>query len=63
MTSALERHGLISILPNTCEKIISLTIGNLIFKDSFQMLSKSLASLASNLPNEHFIEVKQFLAN
>jgi len=51
------------MLANTREKIISLTIGNVIFKDSFQMLSKSLSSLASNLPNEHFMEVRRFLAN
>ena len=51
------------MLANTREKIISLTVGNVIFKDSFQMLSKSLSSLASNLPNEHFMETRRFLAN
>ena len=63
MQHARERHGKMTMLATTREKIISLTIGNLIFKDSFQMLSKSLASLASNLPKEHFLETRRFLSN
>ena len=63
MQHVRERHGKMQMLANMREKIISLTIGNVIFKDSFQMLSKSLSSLASNLPNEHFMEVRRFLAN
>ena len=63
MQHVRERHVKMKMLAITREKIVFLTVGNVIFKDSYQMLSKSLASLASNLPNEHFMETRRFLAN
>lgn len=39
----------LKVIPRTGEKYLSFSVGEVIFKDSFQFLSESLATLASNL--------------
>ena len=52
IVAALGRYGgkkNIRIIPRTSEKYLSISVGNLIFKDSYQFMSGALAILASNL--------------
>ena len=63
LLNSLKRHGLIRIIPTTAEKLISIQIGPLLFKDSYQMISKGLDSLAQSLPNDRFYELRAFLRN
>ena len=63
LSNSLKRHGLIHIIPTTAEKLISIQIGPLLFKDSYQMISKGLDSLAQSLPNDRFYELRAFLRN
>ena len=63
LLNSLKRHGLIRIIPTTAEKLISIQIGPLLFKDSYQMISKGLDSLAQSLPNDRFYELRAFLSN
>ena len=51
----------ISVIPKTSEKYLSLTIGGLQFKDSYQFLNASLAQLVKDLKDkgsEHFVYTK-----
>ena len=62
--SAVEkRHGEISIIPQNMEKYISFKIGNIIFKDSFAFMNKSLATLIEDLKKEQLINARQYLEN
>ena len=63
LLNSLKRHGLIRIIPTTAEKLISIQIGPLLFKHSYQMISKGLDSLAQSLPNDRFYELRAFLRN
>ena len=63
LSNSLKRNDLIRIIPTTTEKMISIQIGPLLFKDSYQMISKGLDSLAQSLPNDRFYELRAFLRN
>ena len=63
LSNSLKRHGLIQIISATTEKMISIQIGPLLFKGSYQMISKGLDSLAQSLPNDRFYELRAFLSN
>lgn len=47
-------------IPNSSEKFLSFTIGKLRFIDSFQFMACALETLASNLPNEQKVLLKQY---
>ena len=43
---------MLKVIPRTGEKYLSFSVGDVIFKDSFQFISESLSTLASNLRNK-----------
>ena len=63
ISAAKKRHGKIKVIPNTTEKYISFTIGDIVFKDSFAFTQASLDSLSSNLNEEQFINTRKWLEN
>lgn len=42
----------IKVIPRTTEKYLSFSVGSLLFKDSYQFLGESLATLVNNLRNK-----------
>ena len=44
--------NILKVIPRTGEKYLSFSIGDVIFKDSFQFISESLSTLAKNLKNK-----------
>ena len=48
----------INAIPNNMDRYMAFMISNLVFIDSFQFMSSSLASLANNLPKERFHHAK-----
>ena len=54
-----ERHGSVSIVPNSSEKFASFTVGRLRFIDSFQFSSKSLDACAKSMNDNDFRYVKE----
>ena len=51
----------ITVIPNNTEKYMAFYLGkHLAFIDSFQFMSRSLESLANDLPNDKFIYTKKY---
>ena len=61
--AAKPRHGKIKCIPNTAEKYISFSIGDIIFKDSLAMTQASFDSLAKNLTTDQLINTRRWLEN
>ena len=55
------KHGRISAIPKTSEQYISVTIGNLVIKDSVQFMGKSLDSLVKTLDVQDMKISKEYL--
>lgn len=56
--------NILKVIPRTGEKYLSFSIGDVIFKDSFQFISESLATLAKNLKNkgeECFVNLRKYV--
>ncbi len=56
----------LKVIPKTTEKYLSFSIDNLIFKDSYQFLSESLATLATNLKDKgdkYFFNLNKYVKN
>ena len=58
-----KKHGQITCIPKTSEQYISISIGNLIIKDSMQFMNKSLDNLVSSLDQDDLKMTKEFLKN
>ena len=56
-----EKHGRVTCIPKNMEKYVSFTIGDVVFKDSFGFINKSLASLVDSLKPEDLKMTKQYL--
>lgn len=48
---------------NTMEKYVSFSLGGLVFKDSYQFLPSSLATLANNLEKHEFPYLRKYFDN
>ena len=55
-----EKHD-VSVIATTAEKYISLSIGNLVFKDSFAFLASSLDTLSRQLNREDLIQTQKLI--
>ena len=58
------RNCQIRIIPKSSEKYLSFSVGNIHYKDSYQFLSESLATLADNLKEkgeEYFIYINKHI--
>ena len=56
----------IKIIPKNTEKYLSFSVGCVHFKDSYQFLSESLATLVQNLMDkglDHFVYINKFIEN
>ena len=63
ISAAKSRHGKIKCIPNTAEKYIAFSIGDIVFKDSLAMTQASLDSLAKNLSTDKLINTRRWLEN
>ena len=45
-------HKIINVIPNNMERYMTFIISDLVFIDSFQVMSSSLSNLANNLSKE-----------
>ena len=61
ISAAKPRHGKIKCIPNTAEKYISFSIGDIVFKDSLAMTQASLDSPAKNLITDQLINTRRWL--
>lgn len=56
----------LKVIPRTGEKYLSFSVGDLVFKDSYQFLTESLSNLAKNLKNKglaYFNNVNRYILN
>ena len=61
IAAAKKHHGQIKVIPNTTEKYISFTIGDIVFKDSFAVTQASLDPLTSNLTSDQLVNTRKWL--
>ena len=61
ISAAKKRHGEIKVIPNTVEKYIAFTIGDIVFKDSYAFTQASLDSLAGNLTPDQLVNTRKWL--
>lgn len=55
---------ILKVIPRTGEKYLSFSIGHVVFKDSYQFISESLAKLADNLKQKgekHFFSLNRYV--
>ena len=56
-----KHHGEVKVVPNTTEKYISFTIGDIVFKDSYAFTQASLDSLTANLTLDQLVNTRKWL--
>ena len=62
----LKRYSddMLKVIPRTGEKYLSFSVGDVVFKDSYQFISESLAKLAENLKQkgcEYFFSLNKYI--
>ena len=63
ISAVKPRHGKVPVVPNTSEKYITFTIGDVVFKDSLAFTQSSLESLVDNLKPEQLVSTRRWLEN
>ena len=58
-----KKHGRVTCIPQTTEKYISFTIGDMVFKDSLAFTLKSLDDLVKTLKPEQLLVTRRYLEN
>ncbi|XP_066914127.1 uncharacterized protein [Clytia hemisphaerica] len=61
LSAIKPEHGKTFCIPQSSEKYIGFSIGDITFIDSFQFMPSSMAKLASNLAKDQFLQVIRYL--